>query len=213
VRTALQAMSAVLGGTQSLHTNSFDEALALPTEDSARIALRTQQIIGYESGVTAAIDPLAGSYYVESLTNEIEKRATEYIGKIDTMGGMLKAIERGYVQQEIQNAAYEFQKSVDSKEQVLVGVNAFTVEHEKPTMLQKIDPELERRQVERLRAFRAKRDEAKAVAAVRKVDETARNGGNLMPVIVDAVENNATVGEICDSMRAVFGEYKEVMVI
>jgi methylmalonyl-CoA mutase N-terminal domain/subunit len=203
----------VLGGTQSLHTNSFDEALALPTEDSARIALRTQQIIGYESGVTAAIDPMAGSYYVETLTNEIEKRAAEYIGKIDTMGGMLKAIERGFVQQEIQNASYEFQKSVDSKEQVLVGVNAFNVEHEKPVTLQKIDPELERRQVERLRAFRAKRDQKKATEAVRKVDESARNGGNLMPVIVEAVESNATVGEICDSMRKVFGEYKEVMVI
>jgi methylmalonyl-CoA mutase N-terminal domain/subunit len=213
VRTALQGLAAVLGGTQSLHTNSFDEALALPTEDSARIALRTQQIIGYESGVTAAIDPMAGSYYVETLTNEIEKRAAEYIGKIDTMGGMLKAIERGFVQQEIQNASYEFQKSVDSKEQVLVGVNAFHVEHEKPVTLQKIDPELERRQVERLRAFRAKRDQKKATEAVCKVDETARNGGNLMPVIVEAVESNATVGEICDSMRKVFGEYKEVMVI
>ncbi len=165
-------MSAVLGGTQSLHTNSFDEALALPTEESARIALRTQQIIGYESGVTAAIDPLAGSYYVETLTNEIEKRATEYLGKIDAMGGMLKAIERGFVQQEIQNAAYEFQKSVDSKEQVLVGVNAFQVDQEQPVTLQKIDPELERRQVERLRAFRAKRDQEKAAGAVRKVDET-----------------------------------------
>jgi methylmalonyl-CoA mutase N-terminal domain/subunit len=213
VRTALQAMSAVLGGTQSLHTNSFDEALALPTEDSARIALRTQQIIGYESGVTAAIDPLAGSYYVEQLTNEIENRASEYIGKIDTIGGMLKAIEQGFVQQEIQNAAYEFQKSVDSKEQILVGVNAFAVDHEKPVSLQKIDPELERRQVERLRAFRVKRDQEKTSAAVRKVDETARAGGNLMPVIVDAVESNATIGEICDAMRAVFGEYKEVMVI
>jgi len=213
VRTALQAMSAVLGGTQSLHTNSFDEALALPTEESARIALRTQQIIGYESGVTAAIDPLAGSYYVETLTSEIEKRATEYLGKIDAMGGMLKAIERGFVQQEIQNAAYEFQKSVDSKEQLLVGVNAFQVDQEQPVVLQKIDPGLERRQVERLRAFRARRDQEKAARAVRQVEETARNGGNLMPVIVEAVENHATVGEICDAMRVVFGEYKEVMVI
>ena len=213
VRTALQAMSAVLGGTQSLHTNSFDEALALPTEESARIALRTQQIIGYESGVTAAIDPFAGSYYVETLTSEIEKRAAEYIGKIDNMGGMLKAIERGFVQQEIQNSSYEFQKSVDSKEQLLIGVNSFGVETEQPVPLQKIDPELERRQVDRLKAFRAKRNQAKAAAAVRKVDDTARNGGNLMPVIVEAVEADATVGEICDSMRVVFGEYKEVMVI
>jgi methylmalonyl-CoA mutase N-terminal domain/subunit len=213
VRTALQAMAAVLGGTQSLHTNSFDEALALPTEESARIALRTQQIIGYESGVSAAIDPLAGSYYVETLTDEIERRATEYLGKIDAMGGMLKAIERGFVQQEIQNAAYEFQKSVDSKEQLLVGVNAFQVDKEQPITLQQIDPGLERRQVERLRAFRARRDQAKAASAARRVEETARNGGNLMPVIVEAVEHEATVGEICDAMRAVFGEYKEVMVI
>jgi methylmalonyl-CoA mutase N-terminal domain/subunit len=150
---------------------------------------------------------------VETLTNEIEKRASEYLAKIDTMGGMLKAIERGYVQQEIQNAAYEFQKSVDSKEQVLVGVNAFQLEHEKPISLLKMDPELERHQVERLRAFRAKRDPAKAAASVRKVDETARAGGNLVPVIVEAVESNSTVGEICDAMRKVFGEYKEVMVI
>jgi methylmalonyl-CoA mutase N-terminal domain/subunit len=213
VRTALQAMSAVLGGTQSLHTNSFDEALALPTEESARIALRTQQIIGYESGVTAAIDPLAGSYYVETLTSEIERRAADYLGKIDAMGGMLKAIERGFVQQEIQNAAYEFQKSVDSKEQLLVGVNAFQVDQEQPVTLQKIDPGLERRQVERLRAFRSKRDPEKAASAVRQVEEAARNGENLMPVIVEAVENEATVGEICDAMREVFGEYKEVMVI
>jgi methylmalonyl-CoA mutase N-terminal domain/subunit len=213
VRTALQALAAVLGGTQSLHTNSFDEALALPTEDSARIALRTQQIIGFESGVTAAIDPMAGSYYLETLTSEIEKRAAEYIGKIDAMGGMLKAIERGFVQQEIQNAAYEFQKSVDSKEQVLVGVNAFQLEHEKPVALLRMDPELERRQVERLRAFRARRDPEKTAAAMRKVDEATRNGENLMPVIVEAVESNATVGEICDAMRKVFGEYKEVMVI
>jgi methylmalonyl-CoA mutase N-terminal domain/subunit len=213
VRTALQAMAAVLGGTQSLHTNSFDEALALPTEDSARIALRTQQIIGYESGVTAAIDPLAGSYYVESLTNEIEKRATEYLAKIDSLGGMLKAIEKGYVQQEIQNAAYEYQKAIDSKEQIVVGVNNFTVEHDKPTMLQRIDPELERRQVERLRAFRAKRDPAKVAEAIRRVDDAARGGTNLMPVIVEAVESDATVGEISDAMRKVYGEYKEVMVI
>jgi methylmalonyl-CoA mutase, N-terminal domain len=213
VRTALQALAAVLGGAQSLHTNAFDEALALPTEESARLALRTQQIIGYESGVTAAIDPLAGSYYVETLTNEIERRALEYLGKIDAMGGMLKAIEGGFVQQEIQNAAYEFQKSVDSREQVLVGVNAFQVELEEPVALQRIDPELERRQVERLRAFRTRRAPAQAAAAVRRVEETARGGDNLMPVIVEAVESDATVGEICDAMRQVFGEYKEVLVI
>ncbi len=218
VRTALQAMSAVLGGTQSLHTNGYDEALALPTEESARLALRTQQVIAYESGVTAVIDPLAGSYYVETLTNEIERRALEYLAQIDAMGGMLRAIESGFVQQEIQNAAYEFQKSVDSREQVLVGVNAFQVnpeeaEQETPVALQRIDPELERRQVERLRAFRTRREPERALAAARRVEERARSGDNLMPVIVEAVESDATLGEICDAMRQVFGEHKEVLVI
>jgi methylmalonyl-CoA mutase, N-terminal domain len=218
VRTALQAMSAVLGGTQSLHTNGYDEALALPTEESARLALRTQQIIAFESGVTAAVDPLAGSYYVETLTNEMERRALEYLAKIDAMGGMLRAIENGFVQREIQNAAYEFQKSVDSREQVLVGVNAFQVkpeeaEQDAPVALQRIDPELERLQVERLQAFRQGRDTEPALAAVRRVEERARGGENLMPVIVEAVESQATLGEICDAMRRVFGEYKEVLVI
>ncbi len=213
VRTALQALAAVLGGTQSLHTNSFDEALALPTEHSARIALRTQQVIAYESGVPQSIDPLGGSYYVESLTNEIEKRANAYLEKIDAMGGTLPAIERGYVQQEIQNAAYEFQRKVDGVEQVVVGVNAFQIEQERPVVLQRIDPELERRQVERLRAFREKRDKARAAQAVRKVEDTARGGSNVMPAIIEAVEQNCTIGEISDAMRKVFGEYKEVMVI
>jgi methylmalonyl-CoA mutase, N-terminal domain len=218
VRTALQAMSAVLGGTQSLHTNGYDEALALPTEASARLALRTQQIVAYESGVTAAIDPLAGSYYVEWLTNEMERRALEYLEQIDAMGGMLRAIESGFVQQEIQNAAYEFQKSVDSREQVLVGVNAFQTkpedaEQDAPVALQRIDPELERHQAERLGAFRARRDRARALAAVRRVEERASSGENLMPAIVEAVESLATLGEICDAMRRVFGEYREVLVI
>lgn len=213
VRTALQALAAVLGGTQSLHTNSFDEALALPTEHSARIALRTQQVIAYESGVPQTIDPLAGSYYVESLTDEIEKRAFEYLDKIDSFGGMLKAIERGYVQQEIQNASYEFQQKVDHSEQIVVGVNKFHVDQERPVPLQKIDPELERKQVERLRAFRARRNQERATAAVRKVEDTARSGDNVMPVIIEAVESDCTIGEIADSMRKVFGEYKEVMVI
>ncbi len=213
VRTALQALAAVLGGTQSLHTNSFDEALALPTEHSARIALRTQQVIGYESGVPQSIDPLAGSYFVESLTNDIEKMATGYLDKVDALGGMLKAIEQGYVQQVIQKAAYEFQLSVDSIEQIVVGVNAFQIGQERPIPLQKIDADLERQQVERLNAFRAKRDNAAWSAALQNVEDTARNGENLMPVIIHAVENNATVGEISDAMRKVFGEYKEVMVI
>jgi methylmalonyl-CoA mutase, N-terminal domain len=213
VRTALQAMAAVLGGTQSLHTNSFDEALALPTEQSARIALRTQQIVAYESGAAQTIDPLAGSYYVESLTNQIESNALGYIEKIDAMGGMLKAIERGFVQQEIQNAAYEYQRAVDHKEALVVGVNSFALDHEKSIPLQHIDESLERKQVERLKAVRAKRDQAKWQAAINRVEETARNTGNLMPVIVEAVEANATVGEISDAMRHVYGEYQETVVI
>jgi methylmalonyl-CoA mutase N-terminal domain/subunit len=213
VRTAMQAMAAVLGGTQSLHTNSFDEALALPTEQSARIALRTQQIIGYESGVPQTIDPLAGSYYVESLTNEIEKRAAEYLGKIEVMGGMLKAVERGYVQQEIQNAAYEYQQAVDRGEAIVVGVNRFELEEEKPIPIQRIDEALEAKQVERLQALRARRDTGTWQAALGAVEDAARSGANLMPRIVGAVEACATVGEISDAMRRVFGEYREAVVI
>jgi methylmalonyl-CoA mutase N-terminal domain/subunit len=213
VRTAIQAMAAVLGGTQSLHTNSFDEALALPTEQSARIALRTQQIIAYESGAPQTIDPLAGSYYIESLTNEIEKRASEYLEKIEAMGGMLKAIERGYVQQEIQKAAYEYQQAVDRHEAIVVGVNQFEMDDEKTVPLQRIDEALERKQVERLQALRAKRDPAPWQVAIKTVEDTARSGENLMPRILAAVEANATVGEISDAMRKVYGEYKEAVVI
>ncbi len=213
VRTALQAMAAVMGGTQSLHTNSFDEALALPTEQSARIALRTQQIIAYESGAAQTIDPLAGSYYIEALTNQIEANALAYLEKIDAMGGMLKAIERGYVQQEIQNAAYEYQRAVDHKEAIVVGVNSFGIGEEKAVPLQRIDEALERKQVERLRALRAKRDPAKCAAALKRVEETARGAGNLMPVIVEAVEAQGTVGEISDAMRHVYGEYHETVVV
>ncbi len=213
VRTAIQAMAAVLGGTQSLHTNSFDEALALPTEQSARIALRTQQIIAYESGAPQTIDPLAGSYYVESLTHEIEKRANDYLEKIQAMGGMLKAIERGYVQQEIQNAAYEYQQAVDQHKAIVVGVNRFQIEDEKGVPLQRIDPALEAKQVERVRALRAKRNAETWQAAIRAVEDTARSGENLMPRILAAVEASATVGEISDAMRKVYGEYKEAVVI
>jgi methylmalonyl-CoA mutase N-terminal domain/subunit len=213
VRTALQAMAAVLGGTQSLHTNSFDEALALPTEQSARIALRTQQIIAYESGAAQTIDPLAGSYYVESLTNQIEAHARGYLEKIEAMGGMLKAIERGFVQQEIQNAAYDYQQQVDRHKAIVVGVNAFGIDQEKEVPLQRIDEALERKQVERLRALRTKRDKAKWQATLKKVEETARGTANLMPAIIEAVEANATVGEISDAMRHVYGEYQETVVI
>lgn len=213
VRTALQALAAVLGGTQSLHTNSFDEALALPTEHSARIALRTQQVVAFESGVPQTIDPLGGSYYVESLTDEIEKRAVAYLDKIADLGGTLKSIEQGFVQQEIQNASYEFQQRVDRLEQLVVGVNAFQVEHENAIPLQKIDDGLERKQVERLRAFREKRDKGTWYSALQGIEDAARHGDNLMPSIIQAVEANCTVGEISDAMRKVFGEYKEVMVI
>jgi methylmalonyl-CoA mutase N-terminal domain/subunit len=213
VRTAIQAMAAVLGGTQSLHTNSFDEALALPTEASARIALRTQQVIAFESGAPQTVDPLAGSYYIESLTNEIEKRALAYLEKIDVMGGMLKAIERGYVQQEIQNAAYEYQQAVDREEAVVVGVNRFQVDQEQAVPIQRIDAALEPRQVERVRALRAKRDARTWQASLQAVEDTARSGENLMPRILAAVEAHATVGEISDAMRNVYGEYKEAVVI
>ena len=213
VRTAIQALAAVMGGTQSLHTNSYDEALALPTEQAARIALRTQQVIAYESGAAQTIDPLAGSYYIESLTNEIEKRAAEYLGKIEVMGGMLMAIERGFVQQEIQNAAYESQQAVDRGESVVVGVNRFEVEDERPIPIQKIDATLEPKQIERVRALRARRDPGPWKAALQGVEDAARAGDNVMPRIVAAVEACATVGEISDAMRRVFGEYREAVVI
>jgi len=213
VRTAIQGLAAVLGGTQSLHTNSYDEALALPTEQAARIALRTQQVIAYESGVAQTIDPLAGSYYIEALTNEIEKRAAEYLGKIEVMGGMLKAIERGFVQQEIQNAAYEYQRAVDREEAIVVGVNRFEVGEEKPIPIQKIDPALEPKQIERVRTLRARRDRGPWQAALQGVEDAARSGANVMPKILEAVEAYATVGEISDAMRRVFGEYREVVVV
>jgi len=213
VRTAIQALAAVLGGTQSLHTNSFDEALALPTEQAARIALRTQQIVAYESGAPQTIDPLAGSYYIESLTNEIANRAAEYLQKIEALGGMIKALERGYVQQEIQNAAYEYQQKVDRGEAVVVGVNRFTVDEEKPIPIQRIDESLERKQVERLRALRTRRERGPWDEALRRIEDAARSADNLMPRILTAVEANATVGEISDTMRKVFGEYKEAVVI
>jgi methylmalonyl-CoA mutase N-terminal domain/subunit len=213
VRTAIQAMSAVLGGTQSLHTNSYDEALGLPTEQAARIALRTQQIVAYESGAPNTIDPLAGSYFIESLTNEIEKRALEYLEKIESLGGMLKAIERGFVQKEIQNAAYEYQRAIEKGQATVVGVNRFTQEGEGEVPIQRIDESLERKQVERLQALRARRDQKKWKAAMQSVRDAARSLDNLMPRILGAVEAYATVGEISDAMRGVFGEYQETVVI
>jgi len=213
VRTAIQALAAVLGGTQSLHTNSFDEALSLPTEQAARIALRTQQIVAYESGAPNTIDPLAGSYFIESLTDEIEKRAAAYLERIDALGGMLKAIERGFVQQEIQNAAYEYQKAVESGDATVVGVNRFARESEQEVPIQRIDESLERKQVERVRALRAKRDASRWKEAINSLQNAASAGQNVMPRILMAVEANATVGEISDAMRGVFGEYQETVLI
>ena len=213
VRVAIQALAAVLGGCQSLHTNSLDEALALPTEDAALIALRTQQILAHETGVTNTVDPVAGSYAIEHLTNEIEKGSLEYIERVDAMGGMLKAIESGFVQGEIQKAAYEFQRAVESKEQIVVGVNDFIAEEERTIPTLRIDTEIERSQIARLNALRAKRDSARAKAALAELARRATTTENLLPAILAAVEAYATVGEISDALRRVFGEYQESVVI
>jgi methylmalonyl-CoA mutase N-terminal domain/subunit len=213
VRVAIQALAAVLGGCQSLHTNSLDEALALPTEDAALIALRTQQIIAHETGVTNTVDPVAGSYAIEHLTNEIEKGASAYIEKIDAMGGMLRAIESGFVQGEIQKAAYEFQRAIEKKEQIVVGVNDFVAEEERVIPTLRIDAEIERSQIARLNALRAKRDFPRAKSALAELQRRAASTENLLPAILAAVENYATVGEISNALRRVFGEYQESVVI
>jgi methylmalonyl-CoA mutase N-terminal domain/subunit len=218
VRTTVQALAAVLGGTQSLHTNGFDEALALPTEQAARTALRTQQVLAHESGVADTVDPLAGSYYVETLTDEIEARVEEYMTAIERFDlggryGMLRAIEQGYVQREIQNAAYAYQRAVDERRAIVVGVNDFAIEEMQAVPIQRIDEALERRQVERLRALRERRDAAVQQTALRGVEDAARGGENLMPRIMTAVEAYATVGEIADVLREVFGEYRETVVV
>ena len=209
-RTALQALSAILGGAQSLHVNSYDEALALPSEESARMALRTQQILAKESGVAQTVDPLGGSYYVESLTAAIEREVCHYLERLDSLGGMVAAIERGWVQREIEDAAYRHQQAVDSGEAVLVGVNRFAgAGGESPgPAAPTVDETTERGQIERVRALRARRDPLRWRAAVDRVTEHARSAGNLMPAILEAVESYATVGEIAESMRTVFGEYR-----
>ncbi len=209
VRVTLQALAAVLGGTQSLHTNSRDEALALPTEASALLALRTQQILAHESGVANTVDPLGGSYAIEKLTDEVEAAAEEYLKKIDDMGGMLRAIQTGYVQREIQQAAFEYQKAIESGEQVVVGVNRYAGDEAVEIPILRIDPEIERAQVERLKKLRARRDNHRVKAALAELERTARSDANLMPAILDAVRAYATVGEISDVLRGAFGEYKE----
>jgi methylmalonyl-CoA mutase N-terminal domain/subunit len=212
VRVALQALAAVLGGTQSLHTNSRDEALALPTETSALLALRTQQIVAHESGVANTIDPLAGSYTIETLTQRVEQGAEEYIRKIDALGGVLRAIETGFIQREIQQSAFEYQRAVESGAQVVVGVNRYVSDAATlPTL--RIDPAIERSQVERLTNLRARRDNVKVEAALREAEQAARSERNLMPTILSAVKAFATVGEISDTLRKVFGEYQESVVI
>ncbi len=208
VRVAIQALSALLGGTQSLHTNSKDEALALPTENSVRIALRTQQIIAYESGAAETVDPLAGSYYVESLTNRIEEEASAYLKRVDDLGGAVKAIEQGYVQQEIQDSAYRYQMEVEKGERVVVGLNKFQIDEGRPEGLLRVDPVVGERQVARLRELKAKRDDAKVKAALGELGAVAKGEGNLMPPILAAVRSYATLGEVCDVLRGVFGEYR-----
>ncbi|HEY8347142.1 MAG TPA: methylmalonyl-CoA mutase family protein [Symbiobacteriaceae bacterium] len=208
VRVTLQAFAAVCGGTQSLHTNSWDEALCLPTEESVRVALRTQQIIAYESGAAETIDPLAGSYYIEHLTNTIEAEAKAYIDKIEAMGGAVKAIEAGYMQREIQEAAYRYQRQVESGERIIVGVNKFTVEEEPPKNLLKVDPKVQEAQIAKLRKLKAERSQAEVDARLADLRAAAQSTANLMPPILAAVKAYATLQEICDVLRDVFGEYQ-----
>jgi len=213
IRVTLQALAAVLGGTQSLHTNSFDEALALPSEHAALLALRTQQVIAYESKVTSTVDPLGGSYYIEYLTNEIEEKAAEYISKIDDMGGAVAAIEKGFYQREIADSAYEYQKDIESKKEIVVGVNEFTIEEEVPVKILKVDPEVRERQINRLNKVRRERDNKKVEEALDNLRRAAEKGENLTGPILEAVKVYATIGETTEVLKSVFGEYKPVVVI
>jgi methylmalonyl-CoA mutase, N-terminal domain len=213
VRTTMQALAAVLGGTQSLHTNAMDEALALPTEEAARLALRTQQVIAYESGVADTVDPLAGSYAIESLTTEIEERVVDYLDKIDALGGTLHAIESGYIQREIQNAAYEYQRAIETDEAIVVGVNQFQIDEESKMKTLRVDPAIEQAQIDRVRSVRARRDAAAAEASLNRLEEAARGAENVLPRILDCVEALVTVGEISNRLRTVWGEYREAVTV
>src|SRR5690606_15836352 len=213
VRTTIQALAAVLGGTQSLHTNSMDEALSLPTEHAARVALRTQQVIAHESGVADTVDPLAGSYAIEEITSRLEQLATDYIEKIDALGGMLAAIEAGYVQREIQEAAYTYQRAVEAEDAVVVGVNRFRFDEEIPIPILRVDPQIERDQVERLQAVRAGRDAAAAETALASLAEAAAGTENLLPRILACVDAHVTVGEISHRLRGIWGEYQEAITV
>jgi methylmalonyl-CoA mutase N-terminal domain/subunit len=209
VRTALEAMAAVLGGTQSLHTNSFDEALALPTEDAVRLALRTQQVIAHETGVVSTADPLGGSYFVESLTNELERQAYEYFARIDELGGVVAAIEQNFFQSEIAEASFRHQLEVERGDRVIVGVNRFATVDETPAEIHRIDPAAEGRQIARVQALRASRDAAAAEAALARLREQAAGTANLMLAIIDAARARVTVGEMCDALREVWGTWRE----
>jgi methylmalonyl-CoA mutase N-terminal domain/subunit len=213
VRTTIQALAAVLGGTQSLHTNAMDEALALPTEEAARLALRTQQVIAFESGVADTVDPLAGSYAIEELTSEVERRAVDYLDKIDALGGTLHAIETGYIQREIQNSAYEYQRAVETKDAIVVGVNQFASDEESKVKTLRVDPAVEQEQIERVRALRARRDANATESALAKLEEAARGTENVLPRILECVEALATVGEISNRLRGVWGEYREAVTV
>jgi len=213
IRVTIQALAAVLGGTQSLHTNSRDEALALPSEDSVRIALRTQQVVAYESGVTETVDPLAGSYYLESLTNTIEQKALEYIDKIDRLGGAARAIEKGFMQQEIQDSAYRYQMEVESGRRIVVGVNKFQIEEQPPKGLLKVDPAVGRTQETKLKELKSARDNVAVGEALKQLESQAKTDANLMPAILRCVKCYCTLGEICDTLRKVFGEYKASITI
>ncbi|OGL41062.1 MAG: methylmalonyl-CoA mutase [Candidatus Schekmanbacteria bacterium GWA2_38_11] len=212
IRVTLQALAAVLGGTQSLHTCSRDEALALPSEESVRIALRTQQILAYESGIPNTVDPLGGSYAIEKLTLEIEKRAQEYIERIDQMGGVLKAIEAGFIQREIQESSYAYQKKIEAKEQIIVGVNQFQVKENPPENLLKVNPELEKKQRGKIEKLKKERDSISVKSKLQQIENCAKGNQNLVPVIFEAVKSYATLGEISDTLRSVFGEYRENVV-
>jgi methylmalonyl-CoA mutase, N-terminal domain len=213
VRTTIQALAAVLGGTQSLHTNSMDEALSLPTESAARIALRTQQVIAHESGVADIVDALGGSYAIEEITNQLEAKATDYIQKIDDLGGMLKAIEQGFPQREIQEAAYQYQKAVEHQEEIVVGVNKFHIEENTKIPTLKVDDSIEKNQVERVRALRERRDKSKVENCLANLKSSAQTDENLLPKILECVENYVTVGEISHCLRSVWGEYQEGITI
>jgi len=213
VRVAIQTLAAVLGGTQSLHTNSRDEALGLPTEKSVQIALRTQQIVAEESGVTNTVDPLAGSYFVENLTDKIEKEVFDYLDKIEDLGGMGKAIEKGYIQKQIQDSAYKYQREIEEQERIVVGVNKYQTEEEPPEDLLEVDPRLREQQIQKLNELKNERDNQKVESSLQELEKAAASDKNLMPYILEAARNYATLGEICDVMRDEFGEYQESIVL